>query len=236
MKSQIISLAAAGLIISASTAQAGEWNANFAASNNYIWRGLTQTINEAAVSGGIDYMHDSGFYAGTWVSNVSYAADDVYSYEHDMYLGFAGEASGINYDIGYLYYNYDDEAEFDFGEVYGSIGYGGFTVGLNILANTEADEGPGQDFGFGEATYLYVDYSTEVGEGIELGLHIGHHEGDFSEAFNGVPGDYVDYNISMSKNGFSFMVSSTDLDDVGPDNLDNDEVKFVVSYGIDFEL
>ena len=173
---------------------------------------------------------------GTWASNVSYAADDVYSYEHDMYGGFAGEAGGISYDIGYLYYNYDAEAEFDFGEVYGSIGFGAFTLGLNVLANTEADEGPGQDFGFGEATYLYADYTTEVGDGIELGFHIGRHEGDFSEAFNGVPGDYIDYNISLSKNGFSFMITSTDLDDAGPDALDNDDIKFVVGYGMDFEL
>ena len=235
MKSSILSLAAAGLLLSVSTAQA-ELTANFAASNNYIWRGLTQTVNEAAVSGGIDYTHDSGLYVGTWISNVSYAADDVYSYEHDLYAGFAGEAGPISYDVGYLYYNYDDEANFDFGEVYGSIGYNGLTLGLNVLANTEADEGLGQDFGFGEATYLYLDYSIEVRDGLELGLHVGRHQGDFSEAFNGVPGDYTDYNISLAKNGFSFMVSSTDLDDAGPDNLDNDEVKFVIAYGIDFDL
>ena len=236
MNSRILSLAAAGLLLSAGTVQADEWTANFAASNNYIWRGLTQSVNEAAISGGIDYAADSGFYIGTWASNVSYAADDVYSYEHDMYGGFAGEAGGISYDIGYLYYNYDAEAEFDFGEVYGSIGFGAFTLGLNVLANTEADEGPGQDFGFGEATYLYADYTTEVGDGIELGFHIGRHEGDFSEAFNGVPGEYIDYNISLSKNGFSFMITSTDLGDAGPDALDNDDVKFVVGYGMDFEL
>ena len=236
MNSRILSLAAAGLLLSAGTVQADEWTANFAASNNYIWRGLTQTINEAAISGGIDYAADSGFYIGTWASNVSYAAGDVYSYEHDIYGGFAGEAGGISYDLGYLYYNYDAEAEFDFGEIYGSIGIGSFTLGLNVLANTEADEAPGQDFGFGEATYLYADYATEIRDGLELGLHIGHHEGDFSEAFNGVPGDYTDYNISLSKDGFSFMISSTDLDDVGADNLDNDEIKFVVGYSMDFEL
>ncbi|MEH6557696.1 MAG: TorF family putative porin [Oceanicoccus sp.] len=236
MNSRIISLAAAGLLLSASAVQADEWTANFAASNNYIWRGLTQTVNEAAVSGGIDYTDDSGFYAGTWVSNVSYAADDIYSYEHDMYFGFSGEAGSVSYDIGYLYYNYDDEAEFDFGEVYGSIGYGGFTLGLNVLANTEADEAPGQDFGFGEATYVYADYTTEVSEGLELGFHVGHHQGDFSEAFNGVPGDYTDYNVSLSKDGFSFMITSTDLDDAGADNLDNDDMKFVVGYAMDFAL
>jgi len=236
MKTHIITLAAAGLLATASTVQAQEWSANAGLSNNYIWRGLTQSINDPAVSGGIDVAFDSGFYAGTWASNVSYAADDVFSYEHDMYAGFGGEAGDVAWDVGFLYYNYDEEAEFDFSEIYGSIGIGGFTLGAYILADTEADEGPGQDFGFGEATYIYADYVVEISEGLELGFHIGQHEGDFNEAFNGVPGDYIDYNISLSKDGFSFMVTDTDLDDAGPDALDNDEIKFVVSYSMDFEL
>jgi hypothetical protein len=32
------------------------------------------------------------------------------------------------------------------------------------------------------------------------------------------------------------MISDTDLDDVGPDNLDNDDLKFVVGYSMDFDL
>ena len=217
-------------------ASADEWTANAAVHNNYIWRGLTQSENEAAVSGGIDFASDSGFYAGTWVSNVSYGAGDDFSYEHDLYAGYAGEAGEFSYDVGYLYYNYDDEADFDFAELYGSIGVSGLTLGINLLAHTEANEGPGQDFGFGQALYLYADYGFELPQGLELGLHVGWHDGDFNEAFNGVPDSYVDFNVSLSKGGFSFMVSSTDLDDAGPDGLDNDEVKFVVGYTHDFSL
>ena len=75
---------------------AGEWSANAAMTNNYIWRGLTQTENEAAIQGGIDYAHESGFYAGTWVSNVNYGPSDVYSYEHDLYAGFAFETGAVS--------------------------------------------------------------------------------------------------------------------------------------------
>ena len=32
------------------------------------------------------------------------------------------------------------------------------------------------------------------------------------------------------------MISDTDLDDVGPDNLDSDDLKFVVGYSMDFDL
>ena len=137
-----------------SSSQAGEWSANASMTSNDIWRGLTQTENEAAVQGGIDYAGDSGFYVGTWASNVNYGAGDVYSYEHDIYAGFAFDTGDISWDVGYLYYNYDKEAEFDFSEVYIGVGIGNFSAQYNLLADTEADEAPGQDFGFGEAYYL----------------------------------------------------------------------------------
>ena len=80
------------------------------------------------------------------------------------------------------------------------------------------------------------DYGFEEKGDVELGFHVGYHHGDFNEFFNGVPDSYIDYNVSLSKDGFSFMISGTDVDDVGPDNLDNDELKFVVGYSVDIEL
>ena len=162
-KKAAIAIPAALICAVASTANAGEWSANASMTSNYIWRGLTQTENEAAVQGGIDYAADNGFYVGTWASNVNYGAGDVYSYEHDVYAGYAFSTGDISWDVGYLYYNYDSEAEFDFGEVYVGMGIGDFSVQYNLLANTEADEGEGQDFGFGEAYYLSLDYGFEFG-------------------------------------------------------------------------
>lgn len=210
--------------------------ANIGASNNYIWRGLTQTQNDVAVSGGIDYSQDGGFYAGTWVSNVSYAPGDVFSYEHDVYFGYAGTAGELSYDVGYLYYNYDSEAEFDFAEIYGAVSVAGFSAQLNLLAHTETDEAVDQDFGFGQALYVSLDYATEVRPGLELGFHVGWHDGDFNEAFNGVPDSYVDYGVSLTKDAFSFTITDTNLDDAGADGLDNDEMKFVVGYTMSFDL
>lgn len=229
-----VAVSSAALLTSAPSF--AELSANVSVTNNYIWRGLTQTTNEPAVQGGIDYADESGFYAGTWVSNVQYASDDVYSYEHDLYFGFSGESGDFTYDVGYLYYNYDAEAEFDFGEIYGTVGYGGFSATLYLLANTEADEGEGQDFGFAQASYVSLDYGMPVASGAELGLHVGYHQGDFAEAFNGVEG-YADWAVSIAKDGFTFAITGTDLDDEYPgDALDNDSIKYVISYGVDFEL
>src|SRR3954463_3838966 len=43
--------------------------------SQYIFRGLTQTDRNPAVQGGFDYAHKSGFYAGTWASNISWLRD-----------------------------------------------------------------------------------------------------------------------------------------------------------------
>ena len=212
-------------------------SANATVTNNYIWRGLTQSINRTAVQGGIDYEHGSGLYVGTWVSNVEYEEGDDFSYEHDVYFGLAGEmGSGLGYDVGYLYYNYDDAANFDFAEIYGALSFGGFSASANVFAHSEADEADGSSFGFADTIYYSANYAMEVAPELELSFHVGYHDGDFSEAFNGVPGSYIDYNVALAKGPFAFMISDTDLGNAGSDGLDNDEVKFVLSYTLDVDL
>jgi uncharacterized protein (TIGR02001 family) len=246
MKKVLLTSAVSVAVLMASAPSYAQLTANASVTNNYLWRGLTQSINEAAVQGGVDYASESGFYVGTWTSNVSYDSDDAYSYEHDMYFGFSGEAEGFSYDVGYLYYNYDSNAGFDFGEVYGSIGIGNFSLTAYLLANAEPDEAPGQDFSFGSAYYISGDITIPTESGAEIGLHMGYHAGDFMYAFNGATDDYFDFNFSIAKDGFAFLVSQTSLgDDDDSDGIedyasmaarDNDEIKFVVSYGVDFEL
>ncbi len=72
MKKSIVLATAVASILSSGVALA-ELSANAAVTSNYIWRGVTQTADQAAGQGGIDWGHDSGLYAGTWVSNVDFS-------------------------------------------------------------------------------------------------------------------------------------------------------------------
>lgn len=45
--------------------------ANVSLVSDYTFRGLTQMWHQPAIQGGFDFVHSSGFYAGTWASNVS---------------------------------------------------------------------------------------------------------------------------------------------------------------------
>jgi len=188
-------------------------SANAAVSSNYIWRGLTQTDDQAAVSGGIDYESKSGFYAGTWVSNVDFG-DDTNS-ELDLYLGYGFKSGDFTFDFGYLSYIYSGGEDIDFSEVYASVNWEFLTVGYNLLADSDY----GSDFG--DDDYIYADFAFEVSKDLELGLHIG------NSSYDG-GGDYVDYGVSLSKNNFTFAVSDT--------NIDGDDVNFTISYSLDFDL
>jgi len=79
--------------------------------SNYIFRGISQTGGKAALQGGADYGHESGFYAGTWASNVSWLQDfGLYtrsSLEWDFYGGYKWSfANDFGLDVGTIYYWY----------------------------------------------------------------------------------------------------------------------------------
>ena len=85
---------------------------NFGIYSQYIFRGLTQTDRKPAFQGGFDFTHSSGFYAGTWGSNISWlrdagVVDHGASLEWDFYGGYKyaiNDDWGI--DGGILYYWY----------------------------------------------------------------------------------------------------------------------------------
>ena len=79
--------------------------------SQYVFRGISQTNEKPAVQGGLDLAHKSGFYVGTWASNVSWLSDgnpDVSaSVEWDFYGGYKWSLpSDFVADFGVLYYWY----------------------------------------------------------------------------------------------------------------------------------
>ena len=103
-------LVASALVAASGVAQA-ELGASLGVASNYYFRGVTQTSDNAAVSGSVDYANDSGFYLGTWMSNVDFGRDEngedyKADMEVDFYAGFANDIgdSGFGYDLSVLYY------------------------------------------------------------------------------------------------------------------------------------
>ena len=229
MKKSIVLATAVASILTSGVA-AAELTANAAITSNYIWRGITQTADQAAGQGGIDWGHDSGLYAGTWVSNVAFGDDNTDNgYEMDVYAGFAGEAGGLGYDIGVITYQYPITPNFNFTEAYVSGTMSIVTIGLAYTV----DAASGNDGGVFDSGDMYVNGSLDFAAGkSDVSVYAGSYmfENDGKVGVGEV--DYVHYGASIGKDGFTFAVDKNDIDDGS--SIDN--VRFTASYGIDFEL
>ena len=121
-KLSLIAAVAVSTITTTSMAEV-ELSANVSATNNYVWRGMSQSNDSAALQGGVDLGYN-GFYLGTWASNVDFSggagAGDT---EVDGYAGYAGEIDGLGYDLGYIKYGYLDTPSGNFDEAYLGLSY-----------------------------------------------------------------------------------------------------------------
>ena len=222
MKLNKLALAVGALVFTGSAA--AELSANIGATSNYVWRGVTQTDDGAAISGGLDYAHDSGFYAGTWASNVDFGSDDDTTAEVDLYGGYANEfGGGVGYDLGVIHYAYPGGDELDFTEIYASLSFGPVTGGVNYTIDKESDVDE-------DDVYYYLSAGFDVAPTWSIGGTIGHYDFDSGDSYTHGQidigksvGDFGDFTLSIS-------VADED-DDLG---IDGDTLVFV-SWGKTFD-
>lgn len=217
--SKVLVGASAGLMLVAAMPQAyaeSPLTANVGVTSNYIWRGVTQTSDASAISGGIDYASDSGFYVGTWVSNTT-----SNQYEHDIYAGYGFDAGPVGLDIGAIKYMYPvGTALSDFTEVYVNASYESFGVGAAYTVSKE-DSSVVND----NDLYIYASAEFEVKKDLALGVLVGDYDVD-----GGSASDYTHYQISLSKDDFTFAYEKTDQTGAAGDP------RFTASWSKSFDL
>ncbi|ALO35190.1 hypothetical protein CMT41_11000 [Colwellia sp. MT41] len=191
------------------------FSANIGITSNYIWRGITQSDDNFSVSAGADYNHESGFYLGTWAATVDF--NDDTNFEYDFYSGYQTNFANIDWDIGYIYYGYQGEDNLAFSEVYLRASYETLSLAVSTLVDNDTD---GE---FGDSHYFEAAYGFSLPYEISLDLHAGYYN---------LPADadYNDFNISLSKSGFSLMVSTLTGNDAFEDTLVS------LSYSKSFDL
>ena len=77
---------------------------NLGITNDYVFRGISQTQGDPAISGGVDAGYGI-FYAGVWASNVDFGVPDP-DLEVDFYAGVKPTVGDTSFDFGVLYYGY----------------------------------------------------------------------------------------------------------------------------------
>jgi uncharacterized protein (TIGR02001 family) len=93
--------------------------ANVTITNDYRYRGITQTNYQPAIQGGFDYAHESGLYIGNWNSTINWVGNTTSGsvsapIEMDFYGGFKKEliAPGFASDFGVLQYFYPSKGSY----------------------------------------------------------------------------------------------------------------------------
>jgi len=89
--------------------------------SDYRFRGVSQSDKGLAVQGGITVTHESGFYAGTWGSNLGgWGRFGGSNMELDLFGGYsAALGEGTTVDVGLTWYMYPSGADTtDFAEPY----------------------------------------------------------------------------------------------------------------------
>lgn len=97
---------------------------SFGLATDYRFRGVSQTDKEMAVQGGITVGHESGFYVGTWGSNLAgWGTFGGSNTELDIFGGYKIELTeGISLDAGLTWFMYPGGADkTDFAEIYSKL-------------------------------------------------------------------------------------------------------------------
>lgn len=212
--SSVLATAMVGALMTAGSAAEAEVDvsANVALVSDYAFRGVSQTSRDPAIQGGFDVAWDSGFYVGTWSSNVSFGTT---SQELDLYAGYSGDINeSLSFDVNYTRFEYpSDGAALDYNEFGGSLSYGNATMGLIYSDEYFALDDV-------EWVYPYADYSLPLGTGA-LDFHVGLSVVDDNAADDWVAGfgdeevlDWsVFYTMPVSDVDLGVGVVGTDIDD-----------------------
>ena len=189
-----------------------------ALTNDYLFRGLSQTNQDPALQGGLEYDHASGWYAGAWGSNISWLSDLSSSGAHvssslelDFYGGFRGDlGDSLKYDAGIYTYYYPGDYPAGFTLPYTTELY----VGLSYwLVTAKYFHSVTNLFGYADSRnsgYLDLALNWEFVPTWTLNVHLGRQRvagnGDFS---------YGDWRLGLTKafaNGYSFALCYSDTD------------------------
>jgi uncharacterized protein (TIGR02001 family) len=217
----------------------GEAAGHVALTSNYVDRGITQSSNDPAIQGSLEYSVGTGLgaaraYIGTWSSSVDLEGDRSTAHvEIDALFGIRGEIDNFSWDVGgaYFYYPGTRSADnFDYWEIPVVLGYqvdDRFALELTNLFSPE------NQFNTGLANYViglaYYDIPVPY---VDLQLFGGVGYQYIEDDFNG-----TDWRLgaTVTVKGVDFTVAYTDTDyrarECGSNQCD---AKVVFTVGMEF--
>ena len=117
---------------------------NVGVTSDYVFRGISQSNEEAAIQGGVD-LTCGNFYAGFWGSSIAFGNGT----EIDLFGGYKTTIGRFAIDLGFIYYGYpgaDSGDDLDFFELKAAAStevWKGGTLGATVFYSPEYTGGTG---------------------------------------------------------------------------------------------
>ena len=160
----------------------------FAVTNDYVFRGISQTNEDPAFQAGITYTSPIGLYAGAWASNVDFGAGDP-DWEVDGFVGYNVDfAEHWNFDVLVNRYNYPGAGASNYNELITK------TTFLDAYSLTVAYTN--DVYGLDEDSFYYaLGADWDLPSDFSVGLHVGRTTYSSSVDYE----DYTDYSVTAGK-------------------------------------
>lgn len=188
---------------------------NVTLSTDYRFRGISQTSNNPAIQGAINFNHESGLYAGVWGSNI----DGLGTAEMDVTLGYATKLNLIpnvdtTLDVGYIRYGYfgsgkvetatSGNVQPDYNEVFAKLGLANTVIkGDNLVGGVNYSNdyyNKSDDFWYLSANYTAPLADTGFGLVAGVGYNAFKNKAKMQQAIGGDGNDdnYIDYKVGAN--------------------------------------
>jgi len=212
-----ILVAATTCLLALSTGAAADVSSTVKLASDYTFNGVSQTSNDPALQVSLDYSANSGFYAGTWASNIDFGAADDTNVEWDAYVGQYFQLNEkVSIDTGIAYYTYHGDTASDtynYPEAYAKLGYS------SAIGNSEVNFWYSWDyFGLDVNHYIaMVAHTIEVAPGHSIKVSFDRSTSadekkwawDGKDAYNHYR---VEYMTSWNSFDFDLAFENTDMD------------------------
>lgn len=243
MSNRSLIAAAAALVFGTAAVHAGEnsYTGNVMLTTDYVFRGVSQTQEKAAIQGGFDAAFANGAFVGIWASNVNFGTGaDGSSAEVDYYGGYSGAlpCESCSYKAALYYYRYEGDEKFDYFEGMLSFTFSGLTVGLNYSPEYIGD---GTTDAIGDKVklfYPFVNFSHTFPGDFVLSLHAGYNEMSEEGVFEPGEDNYTDWSAGISKaiGGFNFALTYLDTNIKDLFGVDGDDADARVVFSVSRSL
>jgi uncharacterized protein (TIGR02001 family) len=175
---------------------------NFAATSNYVWRGQSQSNNDSAIQGAVEFKHNN-FSVGTWLSSIGGQNSAT---ELDLYTFYTHSfSSNLILSMGMTQYAYVGNHGVDTLEFFLKL----LTpvVGLFVGATD-------QYFGKESSSVYYNLSKSFYSLGINMGVNLSLGYTKFASEVNVGSKNILDYKLGLlrSTDGFDFELFFSDTD------------------------